>query len=145
MNEQNKNKDTSNVKDINKEVNNQEIIELANTLADRIRNSKEYLSYCEARRKLYVDKQNSQKLAEYRKQQLRLHIAQISGEDTDEDLAELEKAYFSFCGDEVVSDFLYAEGRFSRLLNDVQSALGKNLDIWMELGIDEDESGGLLN
>ena len=57
----------------------------------------------------------------------------------------MEQAYFTFCKDEVISDFLYAEGRFSRLLGDVQAALGKNLDIWMELGIDENDSNQFLN
>lgn len=124
---------------------NHEIIALANTLAERIRDSKEYYSYCEARKKLYGDKKSSRLLAEYRKQQLRLHIAQISGEDIEDDFEELEQTYFNFCGDEAISDFLYAEGRFSRLLNDVQSALGKNLDIWMELGIDESGAEEFLN
>ncbi len=124
---------------------NKEIIALANTLSERIRSSNEYRNYCEARQNLHGDKKNSQLLSEYRKQQLRLHIAQISGEDTEEDFEDLEQAYFTFCSDEVISNFLYAEGRFSRLLGDVQAALGKNLDIWMELGIDENDSGQFLN
>ena len=133
------------MKNSDHEVNNNHIIELANALSESIRNSLEYLNYCEARTRLYGDIKTSQKLAEYRKKQLKLHIAQISGEDIEADLEDLDQTYYTFCGDKAISEFLYAEGRFSRLLYDVQSALGKNLDIWMELGIDENESQILLN
>jgi cell fate (sporulation/competence/biofilm development) regulator YlbF (YheA/YmcA/DUF963 family) len=120
-------------------------MELVHALADKIKDSKEYLSYCEAQRILYEDKRNTQKLADYRKMQLRLHIGQISGEEFHHSIEELENICYDLFCDEIIANYLYAEGRFSRLLSDIQMALGGELDIWLEMGPDEGEGGVLLN
>ncbi|MEG1500751.1 MAG: YlbF family regulator [Clostridiales bacterium] len=108
---------------------NKEILDLAHLLAKHLGESKEYTEYAAARKRLENNAENYKILAEYRRHQLSVHLAEISGEDSSSALRELENIYFSFANNKDVSDFLYAEGRFSRLINDVQIILGKTLDL----------------
>ncbi len=135
-----------NHKDIlTKDNSNKDILDLAASLAVEIKNSKEYNLYCEARQKLFDDKKQTQMLAEYRRQQLKMQFANMIGEDYEEESTGLEELYHAFINNEAISDFLYAESRLTRLLNDVQNILGKNLDLWVEVGFEEEEEEAMLN
>ena len=130
---------------LTKDNSNKDILDLAASLAREIKNSKEYSLYCEARQKLFDDKKQTQRLAEYRRQQLKMQFANMIGEDYEEENGGLEELYHAFINNEAISDFLYAESRFTRLLNDVQNILGKNLDLWVEVGFEEEEEEAMLN
>jgi len=123
---------------------NREILDLAADLAQEIKNSKEYALYCEARQKLFSDKKQAELLAEYRRHQLWHEFAALSGEDYEENEHNSDKDYQMFSSNPAISDFLYAESRFTRLLNEIQNILGRNLDIWIEVGGSEEDSS-LLN
>lgn len=130
---------------LTKDNSNKDILDLAASLAREIKNSKEYGLYCEARQKLFDDKKQTQMLAEYRRQQLKMQFANMIGEAYEEENGGLEELYHAFINNEAISDFLYAESRFTRLLNDVQNILGKNLDLWVEVGFEEEEEEAMLN
>ena len=99
-------------------------------LARLLLESDEYLVYSSAKESLQTDNKSAYMLSQFRHQQLRLHIAQFSGEDVEDDMEELEEFYTSICDNPLINDFIDAEGKFTRLLADVQKILGKALNLW---------------
>ncbi len=103
--------------------------ELARTLLE----SEEYRKYTEAKEKLQKDEENANMLQEFRRRQLELQIAEMSGEDIEKSLEQLEKIYQIISLNPTVNEFLTAEYRLSRMMTDVQKIIGEALDLGLSL------------
>ena len=99
-------------------------------LARLLQQSDEYLLYSGAKESLQTDNKSAYMLSQFRHRQLRLHLARFSGEDVEEDMGELEEFYASMCGNPLINAFVDAEGKFTRLLADVQKIVGNALNMW---------------
>ncbi|MEG1537058.1 MAG: YlbF family regulator [Clostridiales bacterium] len=138
-----KNLTTKKTADKNKIINKQDIRQQATVLADLLAESGEYLQYIEAKKRLSADREQLYVLNELRQQQFNLRFASMLGEDTDDESADLETAYSAITKDPLVCDFLYAEGRFLRLVSDVQEVFSAKLETWNMFS--DEENVGVLN
>ncbi|MEL7565358.1 MAG: YlbF family regulator [Dehalobacterium sp.] len=103
--------------------------ELARTLQD----SEEYRRYIEAKERLQSDEGNANMLQEFRRKQLELQIAEMSGEDVENSLEQLESIYQKLSLNPIVNEFLTAEYRLARMMTDVQRIIGEALDLWIDM------------
>ncbi|MGI5892550.1 MAG: YlbF family regulator [Bacillota bacterium] len=129
-----------NVSDIKKDIKY-----YANKLAELLAQSEEFAEYCVARDNLQKNKNYSYLLADFRQQQLQLHLATLSGEDTSEDAQNFDIIFQNLAKEPVISDFLRAETRFYTLLSQVQRILGKDLELWSEADFISEKSSQILN
>lgn len=117
----------------------QQIMHQASKLAEMLRQSPEYTQYMSAREKLEADEGNTSMLAELRQQQMAVHMSYMMGEGDEEAGRELEKMFSFLAQEPVISDYLFAEGRFFRLISDVENIFSDRLG----LNDGDDESGPL--
>lgn len=127
-----------------KAVNRNDIRKQAAILAELLASSNEYLQYIEAKKNLAADEEQLFVLSELRQQQFNLRFAAMIGEDIGAEKADFEIAYAALASDPRVCDYLYAEGRFFRLIADVQEVFGSRIDAWGEL-FAYDDGNTLLN
>ena len=102
----------------------------AGRLAELLQHSPEYRQFIAARQRLEADESQFSVLAELRQQQMALRMASLFGEDEDEDAREWERMYVLLSQEPLISDYLFAEGRFFRLLSDVEEVFTAKLDLW---------------
>ncbi|MGI6677586.1 MAG: YlbF family regulator [Dehalobacterium sp.] len=112
---------------------NDQAMELAKTLQE----SNEYRQYLTAKKRLQEDDKNTALLQEFRRIQLELQIAEISGEDTESALEQLERIYQQISLNPIVNEFLTAEYQLARLMMDVQKILSEALEFWHEADINK--------
>lgn len=105
----------------------------AHELARTLQESEEYRKYVEAKERLQSDEGNANMLQEFRRKQLELQIAEMSGEDIEMSLEQLEKVYQILSLNPIVNEFLTAEYRLARMMTDVQRIIGEALDLWIDL------------
>lgn len=105
-------------------------------LAELLRQSPEYSQFVAARSKLAEDDEHSEILAELRQQQMTLRMANLLGEDIEEECSEFESMFVLLSQEPVISDYLFAEGRFFRLISDVEEVFSDKLELW---SMQEDE------
>lgn len=111
----------------------------AQDLALAIRNSNEYVEYLEARKALEEDDINYEILEEFRQRQWEIQLDSLLGRDIDdEETEEVEEIYSSLADNETINDFLLAEYKFTKVLNDVQEILLNSLESQREK--EEDQS-----
>jgi len=110
----------------------EEICAQAARLGEMLVASAEYRQYLDAKKKLQVNSEQAYILSKLRQQQISLRLAKFLGEDLDEAEDDFENLYATFCLEPVISDFLYAEGRLGRLIDEVQKICGDKLDLWSE-------------
>ncbi|MBQ6807689.1 MAG: YlbF family regulator [Firmicutes bacterium] len=101
----------------------------ADELAELLCQSHEYHQFMEARQILEADADNSYVLNELRQQQMNLRMAAMLGEDVTEDSREFERMFLSLSQDPNVSNYLFAEGRFFRLISEVEDAFAQRLGL----------------
>lgn len=101
----------------------------ADELAELLCQSHEYHQFMEARQILEADADNSYVLNELRQQQMNLRMAAMLGEDVAEDSREFERMFLSLSQDPNVSNYLFAEGRFFRLISEVEDAFAQRLGL----------------
>ncbi len=114
-------------------VNREEIRNQATLLAKMLLESVEYTQYQEAKQKLQDDSEQASILSQLRQHQLNLRLAQLWGDDNEEELSRFDEFYTTFCLEPVINDFLYAEGRLGRLLSEIQQICGEQLDLWTDI------------
>ncbi|MGI6361963.1 MAG: YlbF family regulator [Bacillota bacterium] len=117
----------------------------AQKLSDLISKSDEFTDYCLARENLEKDKNYSHLLADFRQQQLQLHLAALAGEDTMEEVRDFESVFRDLSQEPLIKDFLSAEARFYTLLTQVQKILGKDLELWSEYEVMSPKTDLILN
>ena len=105
----------------------QTIRQRADELAELLCESHEYHQFIAARRQLEQDAENSHVLNELRQQQMHLRMAAMLGEDVSEDNQEFERMFKVLSQEPNISNYLVAEGRFFRLVSEVEEAFAKRL------------------
>lgn len=109
------------------------VSERAHELARTLQESEEYKRYTEAKEKLQCDEKNANLLQEFRRRQLELQIAEVSGEDIENSLEQLENIYQKLSLNATINEFLTAEYQLVRMMTDVQKIIGEALDLWIDL------------
>ena len=102
----------------------------AGKLAELLLHSPEYAQFMAARQRLEADEANSSVLAELRQQQMAMRMAALFGEGEDENSREWERMFVLLSQEPVISEYLFAEGRFLRLLSDVEDVFSDKLGLW---------------
>lgn len=113
------------------------IYDSVHELAKTLQQSQEYRKYVEAKEKLQQDEKKVNELQEFRRQQLEIQIAELSGEDVEREVEQAEKVYQILSLDPNINEFLTAEYRLSRMVANIQKILGDALDIDIEFGSDK--------
>jgi len=109
----------------------------AKALAEALAQSPEFSEFIEAKHRLEADGDNSSILRDLRQQQMSLRMAAIMGEDVDENFHDFENNFRLITQEPSINDYLFAEGRFFRLVADIEEILGRHLGVW--IGDDEAE------
>jgi len=99
-------------------------------LADLLRQSPEYHQFLAAKQKLEEDNENAAMLSELRQQQVALRMASMLGEDVNEDMGDFENMFILLSQEPTISDYLFAEGRLLRLINEVEQVFSDKLELW---------------
>ena len=103
----------------------------ASDLAQELTESKEYKAYQKAKENLAKDNDNLSLLEEFRRRQWEVQVAQMLGQDVDEEVLQgLEHIYQFLSLNPLINEYLMAEYRFARLLGDVQKILSESIDSW---------------
>jgi cell fate (sporulation/competence/biofilm development) regulator YlbF (YheA/YmcA/DUF963 family) len=116
---------------INREQDYRQMIQRqASKLAELLWQSPEYRQFVSAKNKLEADSKNTALLVELRQQQMSLRMASMLGEDVDDDFVDMEGMFMAISEEPAISDYLFAEGRFFRLIADVEEVFSDKLDLW---------------
>lgn len=111
------------------------VYDLAHRLAKRLKESEEYKSYLEIRKKIMKNEKSKEMLQDFQKEQFKLQSKQMTGQE----LSDEEKEKFKNLSEIInlnqdVKKYMEAEQRISIMLNDLQRILFSEL----EIGIPED-------
>jgi cell fate (sporulation/competence/biofilm development) regulator YlbF (YheA/YmcA/DUF963 family) len=111
-------------------------------LAKMISESDEYKEYSAARADIEKDSSAVWVLKDFRKRQMQLEIAQMSGQKpADDDVKKYTELATAISMHAPITRFIGTEMRLMQLVGDVQRILGENLKLWdyMELNQPEQE------
>ena len=108
----------------------------AHELAKLLGSSDEYNLFKKAKYSLERDHENVKMLQNFRRKQLEIQMAQISGAEIDEEYIEqTEKLYEVLSMNPKINEYLNAEYRLSRMMSDIQKILGDAVNEWFSLEI----------
>lgn len=97
----------------------------AHELAKLLSQSEEYIVFRKAKTSLEQDQENVRTLQDFRRKQLEIQMAQISGEEIDEEyIKQTEKLYELLSMNPRINEYLNAEYRLSRMMSDIQKIIG---------------------
>ena len=97
----------------------QRIYQHAETLADLLKHSPEYIEFIEAKKKLEQDEANVIALRDLRKQQIEIHFAALSQEQEEEKNSFLNELYMAISLNPIISDYLNAEYKFNKVMQEL--------------------------
>ena len=97
----------------------QQICQQAETLADLLKNSPEYIEFMEAKKRLEQDEANVIALRDLRKQQIEVHFAKLSQEQEEEKNSFLNELYMAISLNPIISDYLNAEYNFNKIMREL--------------------------
>jgi cell fate (sporulation/competence/biofilm development) regulator YlbF (YheA/YmcA/DUF963 family) len=101
------------------------VYDYAHSLARAIGHSSEHREYRAALKKLEADKSSHEMLLDFRREQLELEKAILTGEEPGGREQKLQKMFEVIRLNSLVSDFLAAEYRFARMMEDIQKILAE--------------------
>ena len=106
----------------------------AHELAKLLEKSEEYNLFKKAKHSLEQDQENVKILQNFRRKQLEIQMAQISGTKIDEEyVKQTEKLYEVLSMNSKINEYLNAEYRLSRMMSDIQKILGGAVKEWFSL------------
>ncbi len=106
----------------------------AHELAKLLSQSDEYKVFRKAKNSLEQDQENVRTLQDFRRKQLEIQMAQISGEEIDEEyIKQTEKLYELLSMNPRINEYLNAEYRLSRMMSDIQKIIGDAVSEWFSL------------
>lgn len=121
------------------------VYDKAHALAKSIKQSEEYLNFKKAKEKLEKDPNNFEMLKNFRRKQWEVQLSEVAGEEVETDKKQyLEKTYQLLSLNPSTNEFLNAEFRLARMVNDIQRILAEaleDLSDWVDLG----DQKGLVN
>ena len=96
----------------------------AHQLAKDLNSSEEYRAFVRVKEKIKADPANTKMLSEFQIKQFEIQQYQLMGQEvTQEKQQELERLYSLISLNPSIKEYLEAEFRFSRMMNDVQKIL----------------------
>jgi cell fate (sporulation/competence/biofilm development) regulator YlbF (YheA/YmcA/DUF963 family) len=102
--------------------------DIAHQLATALNTSEEYRAFIAAKEKVKTDTANTKMLADFQLKQFELQQLQMLGQEISQDKQqELERSYSLLSLNPSIKEYLEAEFRFSRLINDVQKILADGI------------------
>ncbi len=108
--------------------------DLANELANALRESAEYKEYAGLRKIAYGNDANRALLEEYKRLQFRVQTRMASGEQAEEtDMQRMNQIGVLLQFDPDVSEYLLAEFKFQRMLSDIFKILGSVAGIDLDM------------
>jgi cell fate (sporulation/competence/biofilm development) regulator YlbF (YheA/YmcA/DUF963 family) len=108
------------------------VYDKAYELARALAASPEYKEYLSCRDKLLQDQRNFSILEDFRRQQWELQMAQILGQEVEEEVAEeLDQIYALLSANPIINEFLTAEYRLSKMMSEIQRIVGEAVGAWM--------------
>ena len=105
------------------------IYDNAKKLAEEMRSSDEYRTYCDARERAFQNESTKNLIGEFHKLQMKVQANAITGEQDPELMAKLQKLGEILQFDRNAADFLMAEYRLNTMVGDVYKILAEAIDI----------------
>ncbi len=116
------------------------VLGTAHQLAQEIRNSEEYRSFIDAKEILKNDEANYRIIRDFQMKQMEVQQAQLFGLDVSEEkMQEMERLYSLLSLNPDAREYLEAEFKISRLINDVQRIIGEAIIDALPIGFEDDE------
>jgi cell fate (sporulation/competence/biofilm development) regulator YlbF (YheA/YmcA/DUF963 family) len=114
-------------------------------LAQEIRESEEYRAFIGAKDKIKADESNYKMVRDFQIKQFEIQQAQMFQlEISEEKQQELERLYSLLSLNPAARQYLEAEFRISRLVNDVQKIIGDAIQEALPIGFEEVEAPQIL-
>jgi cell fate (sporulation/competence/biofilm development) regulator YlbF (YheA/YmcA/DUF963 family) len=119
--------------------------ETAQKLAQEIQESEEYLAFIGAKEKIKSDESNYKMIRDFQLKQFEIQQGQLFLlEISEEKQQELERLYSLLSLNPAARQYLEAEFRISRLVNDVQKIIGDAIQEALPIGFEELDESQLL-
>ncbi len=104
------------------------VYDLAHQLASSLNSSEEYTAFVQAKGKVKADPANTKMLADFQMKQFEIQQYQFMGQEVSQDKQqELERLYSLLSLNPIIKEYLEAEFRFNRIMNDVQKILADSI------------------
>lgn len=98
----------------------------AHNLAKAIRECEELKEYLILKKEIETNAELSQTIADFQSKQMELQLAQMSGNEPDEEAAsKIQELYTILMRDPKAAEYMQAEMRFSMMMNDIYKILGE--------------------
>jgi len=101
------------------------VLDIANTLSDEIKKSKEYVDFKEIREKINSDPELKSKIEQFEKMRYNEQILAIQKNNQNEDgIRKLQEIYQILMQDEIIKDYFDKQVKFNVLIADVNKIIG---------------------
>lgn len=101
------------------------VLDIANTLSDEIKKSKEYVDFKEIREKINSDPELKSKIDQFEKMRYNEQILAIQQNNQNEDgIRKLQEIYQILMQDEIIKDYFDKQVKFNVLIADVNKIIG---------------------
>lgn len=112
--------------------------ELAHELAKALRESEEYVKFLAAKEKIMVDEGNRKMVSNFQIKQWEIQQAQAFNQEIDiEKQQELERLYSLLSINPRTREYIEAEFKISKLVNDVQKIIGEAMQEALPVGFED--------
>ena len=105
------------------------LLDDARILADKLRSSEEYRTYCEAKERAYASKATAALLDEFYALRMKAQASSVAGTPDAEVIGKLQKLGELLQFDAAAAAYLLAEYRLNALLGDIYKILAKAVDL----------------
>lgn len=100
----------------------------ANELGQALKQSKEYLEYMEAKKRVYEDEETKDIIKDFKKKQYNVQMLAISGKEVEpEKMGKIQELYKILVENPKVKEFFDIEIRFNVLLADINKIIGDSV------------------
>jgi len=106
------------------------VYDLAHQLARAIKNSQEYKEYIQKKNDLNKDEKNKKMVQDFREKVFDIQVKKMSGNEINqEELDNIRKLEDILRLNPTINEFLIAEYRYSKLIEDISKIIGEAIDL----------------
>lgn len=110
------------------------VYDLAHQLARALKNSQEYKEYAQKKNDLYKDEKNKKMVEDFREKVIDIQVKKMSGKEvSQEELDSVKKLEDILRLNPTINEFLIAEYRYSKLIEDISKIIGEAIDLEIKL------------
>lgn len=110
------------------------VYDLAHQLARALKNSQEYKEYVQKKNDLYKDEKNKKMVEDFREKVIDIQVKKMSGKEvSQEELDSVKKLEDILRLNPTINEFLIAEYRYSKLIEDISKIIGEAIDLEIKL------------